>query len=337
MVDIWSLYAIMCVGDHMFSDIEKPKIKLRVRSDITSNVLKQKTKKVSYTFAADIKNSRYGDSSRWADLTALLEKTRLSLNEVFEKSLEKEVVFSGGDSIQGVFNRAESAFLYGRLLQKLFYPENIKVGIGIGEVFSYFEEKNSNYSTGQAFILAQGALSQAKANDIDVQIWSYDDKTEEINILLEMISVIRANQTDYQKELDLMTEILFPFETLQMNISTFKIIEVIKFKNNLPTFKIEPTTDSNETRIDRFINNLEEDRSSYIKPIFVNSFTNTRLSELINQANIYGIQSDIALLTGSTKQNISKMFNKAKIEQLRKYDLVIFKKLGEMFNDYTIF
>ncbi|HOI85774.1 MAG TPA: hypothetical protein PLP48_06815 [Acholeplasmataceae bacterium] len=320
----------------MLNDIKTKNIQLRYPHKsyvgVTSNNSKNK---ISYTFAADIKNSRYGDSSRWADLTALLEKSRTLLNAIFENNLEKEIVFSGGDSIQGVFNRPEHAYMYGRLLQKLFYPEKIKVGIGIGEVFSYYEDKNSNYSTGQAFINAQSALNRAKSNDIDVQISSYESNVDEINIMLEMISSIRGTQTDYQKELDLMTEILFPFVTFSMYNTSYKLIEIINFKNSLPTFNITSSTDSSDTRIDIFIKNLESDISNYIKPILINKYVNKNLMELIEQANVYGIQSDLALLTQSTKQNISKMFNKAKIEQLRKYDIVIIKRLGDVNNGIT--
>jgi len=288
------------------------------------------------TFVADITNSRSGDSSRWADLTSLLEDTRSNLNLIFLNSMEKEVVFSGGDSIQGVFKKPIYAFMYGRLLQKIFYPERVKIGIGIGEVFSYFENKNSNYSTGNAFIRAQQALNRAKSNDIDMQINSNGQDVEIVNIMLEMITSIRSGQTEYQRELDLMTEILFPLIALRMALPSFNLIDIVKRKNELLTFKIDSSNITNETKIDTFIKNLEDDLSNYIKPIHISQTQSSSLMQFIEHANVYGIQSDIALLTHSTKQNISKMFNKARIEQLRKYDLTIIKLLEDNFSDHYI-
>lgn len=307
---------------------------VRVRTEREPLNLSQMSKTKSYcTFVADIKDSRYGDTSRWADLTALLEKVRVSLNEIFQIGLERELVFSGGDSVQGVFYNPQDAYLCGRLLQKLFYPEHVKVGIGIGNIFSFFEDKNSNYSTGEAFINAQIALSAAKRMDVDIQIESDKDSVDEINMLLEMISVIKYSQTDYHKELELMVEVLFPYVSSKMSYPCLQLIEIIEFKNTLSTFTINTMQNSDEMRIDRFIKNLKEDLGSYMKTISL-PLGKISFKTLLEKTNIYGIQSDIALLTQTSKQNISKMFSKAKIDNIRRYDLMIYKLIGDISNDY---
>ena len=309
-------------------------IKLRVRNstvfsenEVSKLITESKTK--SYcTFVADIKDSRYGDTSRWGDLTALLEFARVKLNEIFTEAVEKDVVFSGGDSIQGVFYNPQDAYLYGRLLQKLFYPEKITVGIGIGNIFTFFDDKNSNYSTGAAFINAQIALSDAKKNNIDTQIYSDSIKTEEINLLLEMITIIKSNQTDNQKELDLMVEVLFPYQSNKMSFPCLKMIEIIEHKNGLSAFTVNTQQNSDEMRIDVFLSNLKKDLENYFKVVYIPSGKSSYL-ELLERINIYGIQSDIALLTNTSKQNISKMFNKARIENIRRYELMVYKMIGD--------
>ncbi|HBG33501.1 MAG TPA: hypothetical protein DDW82_07335 [Acholeplasmataceae bacterium] len=309
-------------------------IKLRVRNsnifsenEVSKLITESKTK--SYcTFVADIKDSRYGDTSRWGDLTALLEFARVKLNEIFADALEKDVVFSGGDSIQGVFYNPQDAYLYGRLLQKLFYPEKITVGIGIGNIFTFFDDKNSNYSTGAAFINAQIALSDAKKNNIDMQVYSDSIKTEEINLFLEMITIIKSNQTDNQKELDLMVEVLFPYISPKISFPSFKIIEIIEHKNGLSTFIVNTQQDSDEMRIDVFLSNLKQEIADYFKTISL-PYGKSSYLELLDKINIYGIQSDIALLTNTTKQNISKMFKKARIENIRRYELMVYKMIGD--------
>ncbi|RJX25056.1 MAG: hypothetical protein C4537_05330 [Acholeplasma sp.] len=318
------------------SDI-KQAYNIRLRKNFSSTLIHERDEldeKVYFAIVADIKDSRYGDESRWGDLTALLEKARVLLNKVFVNSFEKEVVFSGGDSIQGVFKDIWSAYLYSRLLLKIFYPEKIRIGIGAGDVFSLFNDKNSNYSTGQAFINAQDALDRAKWGNYDIQIKSSKQDVDDINILLELLTYLRNDQTDYQKEMDLITEILFPIVNSKMNNPTDQLVEIVEFKNTLSSFRIDNAEKQEDTKINLFLNNLNEDRYNYSKPIYIFSGSNEHLLSFAEKANIYGIQSDIALLTQTTKQNVSKMFKKANIENIRKYDLVIIKKMGDLFNDH---
>lgn len=55
------------------------------------------------------------------------------LNEVFSGSLAKNVEFSGGDEVQGLFLDPEAAYLYFRMFCMLIFPVEIRAGIGVGE------------------------------------------------------------------------------------------------------------------------------------------------------------------------------------------------------------
>ena len=55
-----------------------------------------------------------------------------ALNELYENSLAKEVEFSAGDEVQGLFFSPESAYLYLRMLSMLVFPVKVRAGIGIG-------------------------------------------------------------------------------------------------------------------------------------------------------------------------------------------------------------
>ena len=65
------------------------------------------------------------------------------------------------------------------------------------------------------------------------------------------------------------------------------------------------------------------------------SFNKENYDEIGKAVNPQGIQSDIALLTESKRQTISKMYNLARIEQIKKYEAVIYKMLGELYYDIT--
>lgn len=284
---------------------------------------------------ADIKDSRTGNQERWADLTKLLERIRTSLNILFTRNMEKEVVFTSGDSIQGVFFHIQEAYLYGRLLQKLFSPEKIRIGFGVGKVFSALEDKNSNYSTGQAFIEANEALWWAKYLDYDFYILPQSKKSMDINLIVELVSSIKALQTDYQKDLELMVECIYGFYNGYCSSPHVEMKCVLNYKNTLETFNNTINKEARISRIDTFLKNWDNEFSDFLNAILLN-LDGMDYSQIGKYVNPQGIQSDIALLTESKRQTISKMYNSARIESIRKYEAVIYKKIGEFYDDYTI-
>lgn len=280
---------------------------------------------------ADIKDSRTGDQERWGDLTSLLETIRVNLNKIFTDNMDKEVVFTEGDSIQGVFYHIQEAYLYGRLLQKLFVPEVIRVGLGVGSVFSALEDKNSNYSTGKAFVEAKDALWRAKHLNYDFYVLPKTGKSMDINLIIELVSSIKSLQTDYQKELDLMVECIYSFWNYEFHLPNYYLMHTLRKKNTLGTFS---NSNPKNDRMTLFLSNWENEVAEFCNIVELD-FLNENYDEIGKVVNPQGIQSDIALLTESKRQTISKMYNLARIEQIRKYEAVIYKKLGEFYDDNT--
>jgi hypothetical protein len=280
---------------------------------------------------ADIKDSRTGDQERWGDLTSLLETIRVNLNKIFTDNMDKEVVFTEGDSIQGVFYHIQEAYLYGRLLQKLFVPEVIRVGLGVGSVFSALEDKNSNYSTGKAFVEAKDALWRAKHLNYDFYVLPKTGKSMDINLIIELVSSIKSLQTDYQKELDLMVECIYSFWNYEFHLPNYYLMHTLRKKNTLGTFS---NSNPKNDRMTLFLSNWENEIAEFCNIVELD-FLNENYDEIGKVVNPQGIQSDIALLTESKRQTISKMYNLARIEQIRKYEAVIYKKLGEFYDDNT--
>ena len=80
----------------------------------------------------DLKNSRsYNIKDRNNIQNSILSGINI-LNKIFKNSIEKEVEFSAGDEIQGLFISSQSAYLYYRLFSMLIFPIEIHSGIGYG-------------------------------------------------------------------------------------------------------------------------------------------------------------------------------------------------------------
>jgi hypothetical protein len=270
---------------------------------------------------ADISSSRTGSEERREDLSRLLEESRLFLNGVFKKSLKQEMVFSGGDSIQGLFNNLGDAFLYGRLLQKIFNPETIRVGLSVGETLIVWDNKNSKYSTGKAYINAQKAVKAAKEENIKTYLEA--PKSFDINILLEAIAYIQERHTEYYSELDLITEILFPLVSDSMDLFRWplRICELVTYKNQLTTFQISKKRNQENSRIDILIDHFTRNSQKQV------ALTTRVYIDRDSPVNPRGISTMIADTIDVTKSSISQYMKSSKILKLREFDAIVYNKL----------
>lgn len=110
----------------------------------------------------DLINSRsYVDSDR-VDIQKYLIKVIASLNKVFEDGLELDVVFSGGDEVQGLFSSPQAAYLYVRLFDMLVSPVGIRAGIGVGEWNVQIDDAMSTEQDGTAYHNARYAIEHVE-------------------------------------------------------------------------------------------------------------------------------------------------------------------------------
>ena len=77
---------------------------------------------------ADIKGSRKYRAEERGYLQDLTNESLLFANELFKEGIEKEVVFSAGDEVQGLFREPATAFLYYRFLCFLLGPGVLRGG-----------------------------------------------------------------------------------------------------------------------------------------------------------------------------------------------------------------
>ena len=73
----------------------------------------------------DLKNSRSYSIQDRNNIQNSILNSITTLNKIFKNSIEKEVEFSAGDEIQGLFVSPQSAYLYYRLFSTIIFPIEI--------------------------------------------------------------------------------------------------------------------------------------------------------------------------------------------------------------------
>ncbi len=159
----------------------------------------------------DIKNSKkYGDDVR-EKLQHHLSVSQIYLNDLFAQSIEKPVVFSGGDEVQGLFRDSMSAFLYYRFLNMLLDPITIRGGIGIGDWKVKLDDAASTAQDGPVYHHAREAVNRAKSNRYyNLFLVSREPSDENTTVLMDYPLGMGKMRTAKQNEFALIVEMLFP-------------------------------------------------------------------------------------------------------------------------------
>ena len=182
-----------------------------------------------------VKSRAYGQFDR-SDIQVFINDVIKFLNQVFDKTCELEMVFSAGDEIQGLFTNIDSAYLYYRLFKMLVSPVEIRGGIGTGEWTIHVKGEASTAQDGPAYHLARQAITQTDPS-LGYQLLVNSNNTANmiINSLISSETTLIDAQSYYQNELLLLSEILYPIDTIN-NINQselIKIIDLIERKYNL--------------------------------------------------------------------------------------------------------
>ena len=133
------------------------------------------------------------------------------LNNLYRRELVREVDFSAGDEVQGLFSSAEAAYLYYRMLSMWLHPIEIRAGIGVGDWDVQLESKGTTGQDGPAYHKARYAIKHADDSEgYPVLFCSGSHSDVTINTLIGGAASIMAKQSVYQNQIMLITELLFP-------------------------------------------------------------------------------------------------------------------------------
>lgn len=133
------------------------------------------------------------------------------LNNLYRRELVRNVDFSAGDEVQGLFSSPEAAYLYYRMLSMWLHPIEIRAGIGVGDWDVQIDSKGTTGQDGPAYHKARYAIQHADDSEgypILFLSGSHSDLT--INIIIGGAASIMAKQSVYQNQIMLITELLFP-------------------------------------------------------------------------------------------------------------------------------
>lgn len=159
----------------------------------------------------DIKNSKKYEGSIREELQRHIYGSLEYLNSLFVQGIEKPVVFSGGDEVQGLFRDSVTAFLYYRFLNMLLNPITIRGGIGVGDWRVKLEKAESTAQDGPVYHCAREAISQAKSSRYyDLFFSSRRSSDESVTVLMDYPLGVGKMRTTKQNEFALIVEMLLP-------------------------------------------------------------------------------------------------------------------------------
>ena len=252
----------------------------------------------------DLKNSRsYSIQDRNSIQNSILNSINI-LNKIFKNSIEKEVEFSAGDEIQGLFVSPQSAYLYYRLFSTIIFPIEIHSGIGFGTWDIKVDGASSTAQDGTVYHYARKAIDEAKKSlEYSVLFYSKNKNDIIVNSLINSNNLLAEKQSKYQNNLMLLAEILYPIVSGDM-IEYKELKELLKFiqfekKENL-ILDIEYPIISTQIEKESFY---------------------------ITEGKKRGLSTQISKLLGVSRQSVEKAIKTGNIYELRNLTITVLKAM----------
>lgn len=268
---------------------------------------------------ADLKDSRELTEKARIECQEKLYTIINKLNLILNNSLFKKLVFSAGDSIQGLFYNLKDAIYCYYLIKNFLYPYEIRSGIGLGSIYNLTpnleNENDSNYMDGDAYHQADFALEISKAEDLSLIIKSDNLKNDVLlNQLFHSIAVLEKKQTKKQREINIMINILAPalFESFLQEDKYNEYRDLIKLllQKNISSYKITSESIDNINFLDLTNKGLGLDNVFNEKRIF--------LKEPINPS----VHLQISEILGITRESVRQTVESGLMNEIRRLEIL---------------
>lgn len=258
----------------------------------------------------DIKKSRSYTVEDRNSIQHFIMQTLQLLNQMFSQELVREVDFSAGDEVQGLFSSSESAYQYYRMLSMWLHPIELRAGIGVGEWSVQLESKGSTGQDGPAYHKARYAIENADDGEgYPILLFSGNKSDVTINTIIGGAASLMAKQSIPQNQIMLITEMMYPICNCHIfrydSESSADVRELLHAKS-----EFAHTTEKNARPfpIDRLNNNIivlcnyvnEEEPSK--PPTFY-----------ITSGKRRGIPTQLSNIMDISRQNIEKTFRAGNI------------------------
>ena len=277
---------------------------------------------MSANFAAiiiDIQHSRkYDDDQRFYMQDKLFSIIQF-INEYYFKELVKKFEFSSGDSIQALFNNVSDAFSCYCFIRDLFYPYQVRCGIGYGKLNQKILDKgyhSTNILDGEAYHYAISALNDCKLEKYKFLLYSSNEEKDNlVNQIMSTVELLNLDHTNKQADVFDLFNLLYPLEIKYegQNISKNAEFIIDKLKQNVLSYDF-----------DKFFSNE-------IKELLFDEVRYNYFRREENFHKLYGprfttkMNSVCSVLLNVSRQNIEKMRAVGKFDEIRKLECLVFE------------
>lgn len=252
-----------------------------------------------------VKSKELSETSR-AEAQVFIKKSLAVLNDIFKPALTFDVIFSGGDEVQGLFKYPSAAVMYYRLLRMILSPIDIRGGIGVGEWSVKIIGGTSTEQDGTAYTNAREAISQVHhADGWDILFHANCSKDFYVNTSLNSSLWFSKKQSKAQKEISLLVEYIVPFfDAERMQLEQLSHLSML----------LSEKPDSN------LFHNIDTvTLASDVNEIFSKDIQRNKI--FIKSTIKKGTSTKISSITGTTRQNIDSIMRNGNISLIRNIDL----------------
>ena len=277
---------------------------------------------MSVNFAAiiiDIQHSRkYDDDQRFYMQDKLFSIIQF-INEYYFKELVKKFEFSSGDSIQALFNNVSDAFSCYCFIRDLFYPYQVRCGIGYGKLNQKILDKNyhsTNILDGEAYHYAISALNDCKLEKYRFLLYSNNEEKDNlVNQIMSTVELLNLDHTNKQADVFDLFNLLYPLEIKYegQNINKNAEFIIVKLKQNVLSYDFDKFF-SNEIKELLF----DEVRYNYFR-------REENFHKLFGPRFTTKMNSVCSVLLNVSRQNIEKMRAVGKFDEIRKLECLVFE------------
>ncbi len=259
----------------------------------------------------DLKKSRAYEKDDRNSIQEYIYNVIKVLNIIFKKAIAKEADFSGGDEIQALFLSCESAYLFLRMFNMLVSPVEIRAGIGVGQWDVIMRDASTTAQDGSAYHNARYAIENIKnTNGYSVLLYSGSKSDFIINSLINCTTLILNKHSEYQNELMLILELLYPIDVHHTidEVEIRRVLDLLFFKNYINYFS--------KPKISTKPDLIEKLKANKLTSCMVDAL-NENDDFFVTSGKKRGLANELSELIGVSRQSIEKTIKTANIYEAR--------------------
>lgn len=229
------------------------------------------------------------------------------INVIYKDTLIAKIDFSAGDSIQGVFENPASAISCYLLVKVLMYPNEIRCGIGTGNIINA-GFSDTNRLDGEAYHNAKFALDICKKEDYNILIYSKTDNDIFINQYFINAQHFETKQSQKQKAVNNLVFLLTPIGFNIFSNDYFPLVTGF-ICGNLEDFYVQNVSGLKNLKFELRNTGNRKFHEAYSKDNLI----------VMDKKNIDTLlQRGLAGLLNVTPEDIRQKINKANINEIKK-------------------